>query len=128
MIITAETRAPVVAIQEYGDDFIEHLKNLLSKRMAEGVLDILAREPSIAIVKQTLRILSDMGRDEETYRVSLEWKPLVQCKDCKYRPGNGMFFSKCPCGIYYVREDFYCANGEREEKTDDGNNDISKDS
>ena len=126
MIFNTEICAPMVAIEAYGDDYIEHLKNLLSKRMAEGVLDLLAREPSITIVKQDLKTFSDFGRDEVTYRASFEWKSLVKCKECKHRPfGLPIPDGVCPYyhnddGYYseFPPDDFYCANGEREEKTD----------
>lgn len=127
MIINAESRTPMGAIEAYRDDYVEHLKNELSKRMAEGVLDILAREPSIAITKQDLKTFSDFRIDEVTYRVSLEWKPLVKCKECKHRPfGLPIPDGACPYyhnddGYYseFPPDDFYCANGEREEKTDE---------
>lgn len=127
MIISAETHTPIVAIQEYGDDYVEHLKNELSRRMAEGVLDLLAREPSIAIVKQDLKTYSDFGRDEVTYRASFEWKPFVTCKECKHRAfGHPFPDGECPYyhndDGYYSEcppDDFFCAKGEREEKTDE---------
>lgn len=125
MIINAETRAPIVAIQKYGDDYIEHLKNLSSKLMAEKMLDILAREPSIAIVKQDLISTRDFRLDEAIYRASLEWKPLVKCKECKHRSGMNAYridFSDniCPYKNWNCPpDDFFCANGEREEKTNE---------
>lgn len=127
MIINAESRTPMGMIEAYGDDYVEHLKNELSKRMAEGVLDILAREPSIAITKQDLKTFSDFRIDEVTYRISLEWRPLVKCKECKHRPGMNacrIDFSDniCPYKNWNCPpDDFFCANGEREDKDNETN-------
>ena len=132
MIIQAEWRAPRKAIQEEGDEYIGYVKNALSKKMAEGMLDILSREPSIAVIKQDLKSSADYWRDEACYRASLEWKPLVKCKECKHRPEQPIpcvfqeypnmtrFDLQFPDGVCpsceYPPDDFFCAYGEREDK------------
>lgn len=111
MIIQAEWRAPREAIQKEGKEYIGYVKNALSKKMAEGVMDILSREPSVAIIKQDLKSSDDYWRDEVCYRASLEWKPFVKCKDCRHRlAANGI----CPFRNY-PPDDFFCANGEKED-------------
>ena len=139
MIISAEWRAPVEAIWQYGDDYVGFLKKELSKRMAEGVLDILSRESSVAILKQDWKTFSDFGRNEVYYRTSLEWKSLVKCKECKHRPkpiypGANVCKDDFPDNICPYRnkegcldiwesqcppDDFFCASGEREEKANE---------
>lgn len=106
MTIYAESVVPMDAILAEGNDYIEYLKEGLSRRMAEGVLDILSHEPSIAIIKQDLTFRHDVGRNEAYYRASLEWKPLVKCKECKHR-------GHCPYMIC-PPDDFFCADGEKE--------------
>ena len=136
MIFSAEHRAPMQAIWQYGDDYIESVKKELSRRMAEGVLDILSHEPSIAIIKQDWKSFPDFMRDEAYYRTSLEWRSLVKCKECKHRPkpsypGANVFKEDFPDNVCPYRNkegcldiwesrcppnDFFCAYGERDEK------------
>ena len=135
MTFSAETTTPLELIWQYGDDYIEHLKKELSRQMAEGVLDILSHEPSIAITQQDLKSFPDFGRNEAHYRSSIKWRPLVKCKDCKHRPRlsypgvniikNAFPDNICPYnnrGEYrdvwetkFPPDDFFCANGEKED-------------
>ena len=135
MILSAKSTVPMESIWQYGDDYVEFLKKELSKRMAEGVLDILSREPSVAITKQDLKSFPDFNRNEANYQASIEWKPLVKCKECKHRPkkpypGASRFNLQFPdgaCPYYcddgyyceYPSDEFFCANGEREEKANE---------
>lgn len=139
MIISAEWHAPRETIWQYGDDFIKDMNKELSKRVAEGVLDILSYEPSIAILKQDWKSFPDFRLNETYYRTSLEWKSLVKCKECKHRPrpsypGANVFKNDFPDDVCPYRnkegcldiweskcppDDFFCANGEREEKTNE---------
>ena len=135
MIFSAKSTAPMEAIWEYGNKYVEFLKEKLSKRMAEGVMDILSREPSVAITKQDLKSFPDFDRNEANYQASIEWKPLVKCKECKHRPkqpypgaeGFNLQFPDGACPYYcddgyyceYPPDDFFCANGERKEKANE---------
>lgn len=138
MIISAKSVAPMDLIWQYRDDYIAFLKTELSKRMAEGVWDILSREPSIAILKQDLKSFPDFNRAEANYQASIEWQPLVKCKECIHRPkpwypGANVFKNDFPDDVCPYRnkegcldiweskcppDDFFCASGEREGKTD----------
>lgn len=135
MIFSAKSTAPIELIWQYGNDYVEFLKTELSKRIAEGVVDILSREPSVAITKQDLTSFPDFNRNEANYKASIEWKPLVKCKECIHRPkkpypGASRFNLQFPdgaCPYYcddgyyceYPPDDFFCANGEREKKANE---------
>lgn len=43
--------------------------------------------------------------------------PVVRCKDCKWLKEEWKLDGNCWCGMFdrYTREDFFCADGEKEE-------------
>ena len=87
----------------------------------------------MAEVILNLRKLAEEALDAEMKRRDIV--AVIRCKECKHRPkepypgasGFNLQFPDIVCPYYcddgyyceYPPDDFFCANGEREDKTDD---------
>lgn len=97
------------------EEFTEFVINELTKQISERLIKVLEANDDIVIKKPVLKV-SDFqpANNYVEYRKSVEWEPLVRCKDCKW-------FNDFGCAIRIVdesdkpRDDDFCSFGERRE-------------
>lgn len=90
----------------------------IDKNAAVGILEAMSRSADCECIKKRL--------EKAAKRVSAipaaDVAPVVRCKDCIYTR-NLYGRSVCKygaCSGYILREDFFCADGTREETRKDG--------
>lgn len=92
--------------------FFEFITNELSKEISERLIKALEDNDEIIIKKPVLRISEYGPLDSVEYRKTVNWEPLVRCKECKWHTEEapGMVFCSELLGRW-VHENFFCAYG-----------------
>ena len=94
--------------------------------IVEGLSEFIELRPDIGVDDESVAFCFKK-QDEFTFKavvppevlaIMLGAVRLVRCKDCKfsYEDLTGRFCSYGPCVDCCVRDDFFCADGERREK------------
>lgn len=63
--------------------YIEFIKNELTRRISERLIQVLEENYEIILKKPVLEISEYPPTHSVEYRKSVEWEPLVRCRDCK---------------------------------------------
>lgn len=99
-----------------GDDkkFIEFITNELTRNLSERVMQVLETNDDIIIKKPVLQVSDYPPTHFVEYRKTLDWEPLVRCKDCSHNEGSG---NEPWCRIYECRKRKYgfCDEGVKKE-------------
>lgn len=98
------------------EKFIEFIKNELTRSLSERVMRVLEAEGDIIIKKPVLRVSDYPPTHSVEYRKTLDWEPLVRCKDCKH--SDHWYKDKRRCFLWHeagidVFEGGFCSYGER---------------
>ena len=91
--------------------FEDYIFERMSRRLADRVLNkILEGECVCKFVEKS--ITEERCTDQVEYRMGVDIRPLVRCKDCKYlfTTENCIFCRKHICNL--ISPDFFCAYGE----------------
>jgi hypothetical protein len=117
---TAVSLIPKEQIEYLKEDekFIEFIKNELTKKISERLIQILETSDEIIIKKPVLRIYKYQPTNSIEYRKTVDWEPLVRCKDCKWGRkvcGNIECSVDLNAPTEYHGYDWFCPNGERSE-------------
>ena len=109
---TAVSRIPKENIDYLKDDekFIEFITNELTKEISERIIRALEESDWIVVKKPVLKVSEYPFYVE--YRKTVDWEPLVRCKDCVHRHQ-----ATCPFLIANAykasSDDDFCSRGER---------------
>ena len=109
---TAVSRIPKENIDYLKDDekFIEFITNELTKQISERIIRALEESDWIVVKKPVLKVSEYPFYVE--YRKTVDWEPLVRCKDCVHRHQ-----ATCPFLIANAykasSDDDFCSRGER---------------
>lgn len=98
------------------EKFIEFITNELTRSLSERVMQVLETNDDIIIKKPVLRVSDYPPTYSVEYRKTLDWEPLVRCKEC-WKRGDEDY---CPlvhdkCYPPTLPDDWFCADGERRE-------------
>lgn len=91
--------------------FIEFIKNELTRKITDRLIQVLESEDEIILKKSVLSVSDYPSLHSVEYRKILDWKPLIRCKDCKWRDESTCLIH----GAIWKDNDF-CSQGEREEE------------
>lgn len=93
---------------------IEFITNELTKRISERLIQVIEANDDIIVKKPVLRVSEYRTTYSVEYRKTVEWEPLVRCKDCKHnslkRVSGNVF---CDLGIGLSQIYDFCSLGER---------------
>lgn len=124
-IETAVSRIPKENIDYLKDDekFIEFITNELTREISERLIKVLEENDEIVIKKPVLKVSGFDGRYPPSYyveyRKTVDWEPLVRCKDCKHnslRMVGGNAFCELGIGLSQIYD--FCSLGERRDNED----------
>lgn len=113
---TAVSRIPKENIDYLKDDekFIEFITNELTKQISERLIRAIEESDEIIVKKPVLKV-SEYQNDFPPYveyRKTVDWEPLVRCKDCVHR-----HHVTCPFLVANAykssSDDDFCSLGER---------------
>lgn len=116
---TAVSRVPKEKSAFVKDDekYIEFITNELTREISERLIKALEANDEIIIKKPVLRVSEYPPTGYVEYRKTVDWEPLVRCKDCVHRHQT-----TCPFLIAYAykasSDDDFCSYGERRENED----------
>lgn len=111
--VAAVSRIPKDKNQALKEDemSIEFITNELTREISERLIKVIEANDEIVIKKPVLKVSDFDGRYPPTYyveyRKTVDWEPLVRCKDCVHRHQT-----TCPFLIANSNDDF-CSRGER---------------
>jgi len=98
--------------------FFEFITNELTKNLSERVMQVLETNDDIIIKKPVLRVSDYPSTYSVEYRKTLDWEPLVRCKDCVHRHQT-----TCPFLIANAykasSDDDFCSYGKRKDDGED---------
>ncbi len=94
------------------EKFIEFIKNELTKGISERLIQVLETNDDIVIKKPVLSVSEYPPLHSIEYRKTVDWEPLVRCKDCMYFDRA----EKYCCEFLTAEEDGFCKWGERREE------------
>lgn len=105
------------AFDHFNEDkkFIDFITDELTKEISERIiqaLEALAPSGEIIVKKPVMSFSEFRPTCSVEFRKTVEWEPLVRCKDCKW-------FNDLGCAIRIVdesdkpKEDDFCSFGER---------------
>lgn len=128
----AVSRIPKEKNQAFKEDekFIEFITNELTREISERLIKAIEANDEIVIKKPVLKVSDFDGRYPPTYyveyRKTVDWEPLVRCKDCKhckhsfgYTTEYGLYFClTCVALDRDVDDEFFCSYGERRDDED----------
>lgn len=100
------------------EKFIEFIKNELTRSLSERVMQVLEAEDDIILKKPILKVSDFPPTHSVEYRKTLDWEPLVRCKDCVYNEGS----DNEPWCCFYESgkdQDGFCDKGEKKEDEED---------
>lgn len=113
---TAQSLIPKEQLDYLKEDekFIEFIKNELTKSLSERVMQVLEAGGDIIIKKPVLRVSDYPPTHSVEYRKTLDWEPLVRCKDCVYNEGDD---TVAWCCFYESKKskDGFCDKGVKKE-------------
>ena len=116
-------------------ELIEYVTLSLRQQMADHILGLLQQDSAMCIQRGEMTMHNDDARRMVSFEETLRMRPLVLCKDCKWRPrnmGQGVIVEKldfpvdsrfhvvCPYASddpWYNTEpgpNGFCSKGERE--------------
>lgn len=98
--------------------FIEYITDELTRKISERIIQALEASDEIIVKKPVLKVSEYPHSFVPTYveyRKSVEWEPLVRCKNCEYRdPGTGLCEGR-GWPMQLVPGDGFCDRGKRRE-------------
>ena len=114
-----ENRVPIDEVLYEQDGFTEFIAKQFKRQLADKVTDILSTENQYIVSVSPARVYRDITGCVFKIRVQLNHKPLVRCKDCKWRPQNADS-PLCWCDRFgkYTDGEWYCADGEERKLAD----------
>ena len=118
---TAVSRIPKENIDYLKDDekFIEFITNELTKQISERLIQAIEANDEIIVNKPVLKVSEQPTTKNYyvEYRKTVDWEPLVRCKDCVHRHQT-----TCPFLIANAykdsSDDDFCSYGERRDDED----------
>lgn len=104
--------------KEYFDGIVRHIATQLYDRLI-GILDT---EKEVIVKRSDLITVEEPGLHQVQFRESINWRPLVRCKDCKFYGFFGRvkickYWAGDPYEAAAPEEDDFCSFAERR---DDG--------
>ena len=111
----------VAFLKEKGEDkkFIEFITNELSEEISERLIQVLENNDEIIIKKPVLKVSEYKLLYSVEYRKTVNWRPLVRCKDCihhKNAPQTTDVWCERVDGL--LPKDWFCADGDRGENAE----------
>ena len=99
------------------EKFIEFITNELTRGLSERVMQVLETNDDIIIKKPVLQVSDYPSTYSVEYRKTLNWEPLVRCKDCSHNEGSD---NEPWCRIYECRKSScgFCDEGRKNENVD----------
>ena len=96
------------------EKFIEFITNELTRNLSERVMQVLETNDDIIIKKPVLQVSDYPPTYSVEYRKTLDWEPLVRCKDCSHNEGSS---NEPWCRIYECRKRKcgFCDEGVKKE-------------
>lgn len=116
-----------IAFLKEDKKFTEFIINELTKQISDRLIQILETNDEIIIKKPVLRVSEYWPTYSVEYRKSVDWEPLVRCKDCKQHEDEEPGMVYCPIIVGgWVSKDFFCKWGKRREEGGASMNNVNK--
>lgn len=91
--------------------FVDFIANELTRSISDRLIQVLETNGDIVIKKPVLRVSEYPPTHSIEYRKTVDWEPLIRCKDCIHNEGSD---NEPWCNIYECikSKDGFCDEGE----------------